>query len=873
MSNDKAVGGLIALAISALALKQGYNVAGNAVTEVSKEIEQISLPSVEMPSMASQTFHFPDVPILTAPSMIDLGIGGTVFSITAGVTAWKMAQIFKDQEFVSLKIKPKGGMIVKPDRVGAMVKEFRQLHTFFLAKRVWIRWQITRDEEGFFTFCMIAPKKNADVVKIRIKNAYPDAVITESDVVDTPGFYDPKDGESAHLKLKKNDMSKGLNASLDNHIGDILSMMPKKSIMEITFSPSSIKPIRKKSKDAIKKLEEKQNRKNKDMTDLTNKIRERYMGNRTAFDVYIDLWSHYGVQAFMGEISAKTERLNKLRGRAYRLQSPHQLLDKPYSALAKYWNTVGWDSRARVLAKWQSSRLTDKELAPFFMFPQAGHPVWEYIRCEFPRPKVKDSDFAGDYGIGFIDSDDPTQDGRVARLSTTTMTNHGLIAGASGGGKGSTLMMLMKQDFLKKWIENKPDSMGMTLCDPHTEDILLILSMLLDLEDQGYEIPWDRIKCVSFGTIGAQQFPVAANLLHLPEGSDSTDIDKIAEDTEEIILSAFDSTNLSQSASFLKKAVQGLLYADQKKRSLLDIVRMFEYSSESDKLRKEVISKLEGKNDIVSDWWRKTSEEINESEKDKKVTAIDTRLAPLLDSKSMQRFFCREDNFFENIPKWINEGYLVLIDFKGSTKEMNQLCAAWLAKQYFTASQARGTGGRPHLLAFDEVQTFDASSIFFRILTENRKFDLGLLLLTQMVESLDDELKRAIKSNAGFVVSVRQEDGAKDMAKLLGEPFTDNELRGLEKGLEACIRSFDGKARLKLEYPAYMLNGEATKRKSQEEDQAKERAMEKFMELLERDHQTAQQADEEIKQFVYGSSVEPRPKKQQQSKITVIKKR
>src|SRR5690606_3377280 len=442
--------------------------------------------------------------------------------------------------------------------------------------------------------------------------------------------------------------------------------------------------------------------------------------------------------------------------------------------------------------------------------------------------------------------------GRIARLNTDTLTNHGLIAGASGGGKGSALMTFLKQDFLSKWIHDQENSMGATICDPHTEDILLILAHLIDREKQGIPVPWERVRLVSFGEIGANHYPVAANMLHVADG---TDIDRVAEMCEEVVLNAFDSSSLSQSVANLKRAFQALLITGEQS-SLLDIVRLFKHSNDGYRLRQAALKATKQPNAVIYDAIKTLHDEIQTTKKDKQVNAIDTRLAPLLSNKSMQRFFCRNGNYFEQIPDFLSNGDLVLIDFKGAAKEMYRLCASWLTNLYFHASQDRGTGGRPHLLIFDEVQKFSATEAFFRILTENRKFNLGLILMTQEAEALDIKLKNSIKQNAGMILSVRQSgDGAKAMAELLGDPFSSDELANLEKGREAAIRSFEGKARLLLDYPAYVWDGKDAARGSAEEREAKEAAKEKMMELLARDHKTADQADEEIKRFVYGDDL------------------
>lgn len=771
---------------------------------------------------------------------LELGaLGGAAY---LGMKIWQ--QSGGDPEISVLRLKPTEKMRTDNKKVAEMVKEFRTMYARrFWQKRVWIRWQIIRNMDGTFEFRVFAPSKYEGTVLKTIGEAYPDLIIQKETEYTLPSFYEPETGEIATMRINAWPWQKerGLRADVPNQMGAILNRMPHGTIVEVMFSPSSLNPIKEHAKKVVQRLEEKQ-KKGKDTQDLINLIRQRYVGNRTAFDVYVDVWSVSEIGSLLGKIGDMTEGYTKLRSRRIR------------GVLKDYRDPFGWPTGIRALFKWRENRLTDLELAPFFLFPPANHKIWEYIQTETRRPPVTWEHFNDQtgYGIGYIDSEDPEHHGRIAYLRKDTYTNHGLIAGQSGGGKGSAIMMLMRLGILEKWINQEEDAMGATICDPHTEDILLILAHLLDMEDRGVEIPWEKVKVVSFGKVGAEQYPVAANLLHVASNT-SGEIDKTAADVEEMILSAFDSSSLSQSVSYLKKGVQGILHTPGE-HSLLDIVRMFEYSTEGGRLREAAIQALNEKNDTVRTWWIKTHTEIMKEKKDKKVNAIDTRLAPLLDAKGMQRFFLRQGNFFRDIPKWIEEGYLVLIDFKQAPDEMFRLAAAWLARQYSEASQSRGTGGRPHILLFDEVQKFNATEVFFQILTENRKFNCGLILATQDVEALDDKLKRAIKTNAGFVLSVRQGDGADQMAKLLGDPFTPEELQNLQKGKEACIRSFDGKARLKLDYPYFPKNGKATERGSDEEKTIKKRAEAKFMELLERDHKTATEADKEIAVFVYNNA-------------------
>lgn len=777
-------------------------------------------PAAEQAETASN-FHIP-AELWAIPSALAAG------GIAAAV--YKLWLEMQKTELVALRIKPKQGFTMDTDQVGNMARDFRTIYNRFVwRKRTWVKWQVIRNENKNYEFRLICPadKKTKNKFTAYIKTCYPETIITEEQPT-LPDWFDIYDGEATHMKLTDKDKTLGLQNDLDNEMGDILTMMTPKSIMEFTFSPSSGNDIRRAGRKRVRELEA-QEKKGLDTRAEISQVRTRYTGKISAYDVFIDIWSYNGLEALASRISDRTERSNKLKGR-------------PYHQLEEYRNPIRYDMEKRVLARWQSNKLTDKELSSFLMLPPSDHPVWEFIECERVKPKVTAHDFNGDIAIGLIDSEDPTQDGRPAKLQIKTLCNHGLIAGASGGGKGSALAALVR-DWLPQFLEGKPHSMGMTVCDPHNTMNLLIINYLLDLEDKGYKIPWHKVKVVSFGTLGVNHYPVAMNLLHRFKGHA---IDETASYLEKVILSAFDSSGMSKGVVDLQRSIQALLYDPN--ASILDITRLFKDKPASKQMREDLWSKVE--NQVVKEWLDDVNFKINKDKKDISVDSVDTRLAQLVTKESIQRFHLREGNFFD-VDRILENGDLVLVDFLGALDETYKLIAGWLSLQYYSRSQARGKGQRPHLLVFDETSKFKVDHVFQAIVKENRKFNCGLLLATQEVEAMGKELRSSITSNAGFVVSLRQEDGAVPMQKILGKPYTAEELTQLEKGLEGAMKSDDGKARLKLEYPQFLLNGNPTWLDSAEEKEAMKIAETKFMELLARDHKTVEEADEEIYNFVH----------------------
>src|SRR5690606_21493211 len=169
-------------------------------------------------------------------------------AITSGILATgyaglKLYQATQKQPLAALQITPKSNIKINPARVAGVIKEFRQLHAPFFLPRVWLKWWIIRDTDGKYQFKLICPDKHKKVLKTRLSNAYPDCVVTET-TPDLPEFYNPKDGEAAHMKLSARGKERGLKPFEPYDMGDILTLMEPETILEVMVSPSSIKPIR-----------------------------------------------------------------------------------------------------------------------------------------------------------------------------------------------------------------------------------------------------------------------------------------------------------------------------------------------------------------------------------------------------------------------------------------------------------------------------------------------------------------------------------------------------------------------------------------------------------------------------------------------------
>jgi len=111
----------------------------------------------------------------------------------------------------------------------------------------------------------------------------------------------------------------------------------------------------------------------------------------------------------------------------------------------------------------------------------------------------------------------------------------------------------------------------------------------------------------------------------------------------------------------------------------------------------------------------------------------------------------------------IDKQELLLVDLAAPTigqTSAQLLGEMWLAKHWAELAR-RSSPDTPHLLVVDEAHLF-ASGMLPRILTEGRKFGIGVVLAHQNIEQLTDQLREAAMAATSTVVAFRS--GAREAA-------------------------------------------------------------------------------------------------------------
>ena len=122
------------------------------------------------------------------------------------------------------------------------------------------------------------------------------------------------------------------------------------------------------------------------------------------------------------------------------------------------------------------------------------------------------------------------------------------------------------------------------------------------------------------------------------------EIDKVATDVVEVILSAFNSANMSKGVSDLQRALQVILRNEE--ASIADITVLFKASDRARRMRQQILNDETFDNHAVREWLLEAHQQIEQSGKSLTVSSIDTRLASLTTKKGIQRLLCRKGNYF-----------------------------------------------------------------------------------------------------------------------------------------------------------------------------------------------------------------------------------
>lgn len=332
---------------------------------------------------------------------------------------------------------------------------------------------------------------------------------------------------------------------------------------------------------------------------------------------------------------------------------------------------------------------------------------------------------------------------------------HFYIIGKTGTGK-STLIENMIYDDIK-------EGRGVAVVDPHGELIDHILNF----------IPEERIKDVVYFNPDDREHPLAFNLL-----------ENVDEDMQSIVASGLMSifTKLwanvwsARMEYILRNAILAALAVPN--ATLLSIMRILNDPA----YRKYALSYVT--DPVVKDFFFNEYDKYDAKFRQEAIAPIQNKVGQFLSSSTIRNLVGQPKSTF-NVSEVMDSGKIFLVNLSiGRIGEDNsKLLGSMMITKIQLAAMGRArlqaSERRPFYLYVDEFQNF-ATDSFATILSEARKYNLGLTLVNQYIAQIPEVVADAIFGNVGSMVSFRVgPEDADRLVKQFAPVFEANDLINL----------------------------------------------------------------------------------------------
>ena len=324
-------------------------------------------------------------------------------------------------------------------------------------------------------------------------------------------------------------------------------------------------------------------------------------------------------------------------------------------------------------------------------------------------------------------------------------TRHHYCIWKSGTWKSVFLQTIARQDI---W-----NGDGICLIDPHGDLA----------EDMLAYIPKERAKDVVYFEAWDEERPMWLNLYEI----DNLDqADRTVNDATEIFLKMFGPEIFwPRIQEYFKYGSLTLLEDFEDRPTLLDVTRLFT----DDGFREFKLKKVT--NAVVRNWWEKTYNAMWDREKQEIIPYFSSKFVSFNTNRLIRNIIGQTKSAFQFDDIMNNQKILLINLSKGKIWEMNaQLLGMIIVSKVYNAAMARATipekDRKDFYLYVDEFQNF-VSWTFADILSEARKYRLGLIMAHQYIAQLDpakwlgdtwwwkSDVKAAVFGNVGTMMSFK----------------------------------------------------------------------------------------------------------------------
>jgi len=332
---------------------------------------------------------------------------------------------------------------------------------------------------------------------------------------------------------------------------------------------------------------------------------------------------------------------------------------------------------------------------------------------------------------------------------------HLWIIGKTGSGKSTLLSNLLRQDIQR--------GEGVALLDPHGDLVESVLPF----------IPKKRLSDVLLFSPADREYPVSFNVFRQGRRPHA-DTALLTSQLVSVFKKYWADSWGPRLEHILRNAI--LAVAPDPRATLLFLYRFLT----DGKLRGKVTEKLT--DPVVRQFWIKEFPGYGRSLQSEAVAPALNKLGAFVAHPIVRNIVGQERSRVDLIQMMNTRGVLLANLATGSIGEdASHLLGALLLTAIQLAAMERPRGGAPLFVYVDEFQHFVTDSLA-TMLSESRKFGLGLILAHQYLAQLTDSVRDAVLGNVGSMMVFRV--GASDAERLEGEfspPFTAGDLMALPR--------------------------------------------------------------------------------------------
>lgn len=405
------------------------------------------------------------------------------------------------------------------------------------------------------------------------------------------------------------------------------------------------------------------------------------------------------------------------------------------------------------------------ELASFFHLPNIKYNKVETIKWQKSKiaPAPKDIPTEGLY----LGENSHRGEKKKIFMNNEDRFRHFYIIGQTGTGKSSILQIMARQDFHK--------GNGLCIIDPHGSLI----------EDLMPYIPRERADDVIYFNPADMERPMGLNLL---EGKTSEEKDLIALDSMNMMVKMFGNEVFGpRIQDYFRNGCLTLMDDEEEGGAITDLVKLFT----DEEWQKYKVARV--KNPIVKSFWEKQMAMTGQREKQEMIPYFAAKFGQFYTNTLMRNIVGQTKSAFD-IGDCMNQNKIILMNLsKGLIGDINsQLLGMIVVNKIQVAAMRRQRQGKEvrkdFFLYIDEFQNFVTDSIE-SILSEARKYRLGLVLAHQYIDQLEKEdklsggvsLKGAVFGNIGTMMMYKiGPQDAEVCAKEMAPVFSEQDLVNLE---------------------------------------------------------------------------------------------